>query len=100
VVVKRGCALVEATGVPRVAISELLIVQVVARLVAEDAEIGSKGSNLLTDGRSHLNPDPHSFGIAVSEQLCNPAAFANVEVARREDADCQSFDPIRVGSKG
>jgi hypothetical protein len=66
-VVKGGSALIEAARVPRVFELETLIVQVVAKLVAEGAQESSEGSHLLTDSRTHPNPDLQGFRRIVSK---------------------------------
>lgn len=97
-VVKRCGAPVKAEGVPRVAMFETLVVEVMTELVTQTAQKRSERRDLLSDGGPHPYPNKIGFGIVVAEKssVAHPP-FMAVGGPGRKDRDPGCFDPVGTG---
>jgi hypothetical protein len=70
---------------PRIVKLELLIIEMMAKLVAKSAEECTEGRDFLSHCRPHPDADQHGFGSVVPEKLCAPA-FADSQWSGCKDA--------------
>ena len=96
-VIKSCGAFIKASGVPRVPIPKLLVVEVVAKLVAEGAEECSVGGNPLAHGRPHPDSDNFGLGMIVSKELGGPTALPTADRPGREDPDWSACNFVEFG---
>jgi hypothetical protein len=94
-VVQRSGALVETSCMPRVGESEPLKVEMVAELMAECAEEGSKRGDLLLHRRARPHPDQHALRRVVSKKLCN-RVFPNSQRSRCQHANTAGFNVVEL----
>lgn len=95
VMVERGGALVEAAGVPGIAESEALEIEMMAELVAEGAEESAEGSDFLANGGFHPNADKNGIGMIVAEKFCS-GVFANAQRTGGENASVAATDVVEI----
>ena len=79
-VIKGGGTFVEASGMPGIRKLEMLKVEVVAVLVAQRAEKGSKRSGVFLHRGTHPDPDGQGGRMVVAEKFTRPV-LANTERA-------------------
>jgi hypothetical protein len=97
--IERGGAFIEAAGVPGIAKSKAVDVEMVAELVAEGAQKGSKRGDLLANGRSHPDPDEHRRGMVVPKKL-GRGALPDAQGSGGQHPDAAGPDLVKVGGRG
>jgi DNA polymerase IV len=75
---------------------ELLVVEVVAKLVAQRAQKRSERSDFLAHGRSHTHADEHCVGAVVSEEFACPA-FPNTQRPGSQNTNVTGGNLIKLG---
>ena len=95
VVEGRG-ALVETARVPRIAIVESLVVEVMAKLVTQGAQERPERRDPLADGGPHPDADQPGLGIVVAGELDGLTALAAANRPGRKDADVRPAHLIEV----
>ena len=85
-VIQDGCALEEASRMPRILELKLLKIEMMTELVAQRIEECPERRHFLADGRPHPQPDEHLLDVVVAEQFARPV-FANREWTGGENAE-------------
>jgi hypothetical protein len=99
VMIERGGPFIEPAGVPGIAKSKAVDVEMVAELVAEGAQKGSKRGDLLANGRSHPDPDEHCRGMVVPKKL-GRGALPDAQGSGGQHPDAAGPDLVKVGGRG
>lgn len=95
-VVEDGGALVKAPRVPGVAIAEALVIEMMAKLVAQGAEKRSERCDLFAHRGLHPNANQLGSGIVIAEKLDGPAAFPRTDRPRCENACSRRFNLVEA----
>jgi hypothetical protein len=99
VVIERGGAFIEAAGVPGIAEPKPVDVEMVAELVAEGAQKGSKRGDLLANGRSHPDADEHRRGVVVPKKL-DRGVLPDAQGSGGKHPDSARLDLVKIGGRG
>ena len=98
-VIEGSGAFIEAARVPGIAKSKALEVEMVAELVAEGAQKGSKRSDLLANGRSHPHPDDHRRWVVVPKEL-RRGVLPDAQGSGGQHPDVACPDLVKIRGRG
>ena len=94
-VVQHGGPLVEPTGVPGIAESEPVEIQMMTELMAQCAQERPKRRYLLAYGRSLPDANHQGIRVVIAEQL-SYRPLADPQRSRREHSDATFWDAVEV----
>ena len=97
-VIEGSGAFIKAAGVPGITKSKPVEVEMVAELVAEGAQKGSKRGDLFANGRSHPDPDEHCRWVVVPKKL-GRGALPDAQRSGGQQPDGACADLVKVGGR-